>query len=102
MHIYDLFRWVLAVSLGLFGCWIIILNFVIVYRWYARREHHSFVPLVGGFLAFFAMGACPLPQVQRFAWIPLLIDAGYVLAVLTFGVAGLVLRKSSRGKRSDG
>jgi hypothetical protein len=100
MHAYQIIRWVVAVPVGLLGWWIIILNFAIAYRSLARREHHSWVPFLGGFLAFLGMGLCPLPRVQKFAWIPLLVDCGYVVANLTIGY-GLMLARLVRGKKDD-
>jgi hypothetical protein len=86
----------LAVPLALLGCWIIILNFVIVYRWYVRREHHSFVPLLGGFLALVGLGICPLPQIQRFAWVPLAVDVVYVVSSVSVGFAAMLLKWTRR------
>jgi hypothetical protein len=101
MHAYDLFRWLLAIVFGLFGCWIILLNFAIVYRWYAHRKHHSWIPLLGGFLACFGMLACPLRQVQRFALMPLMVDIGYVVCVLTIGYATMLFRWLWREEKND-
>ena len=86
--------------MGLFGWWIIILNFAMVYVWLVRREHHSWVPLVGGFLACFGMLACPLTQVQKLAWIPLAVDCGYVVVNLALGY-GFMLIRFVRGRKED-
>lgn len=86
MHAYDIFRWVVALVFGLFGWWVIFLNFKIVYVWMVRRKHHSWIPLVGGVFALVGMASCPLPQIQRFAWIPLAVDVGYCISVLTIGL----------------
>ena len=86
--------------MGLFGWWIIILNFAMVYVWLVRREHHSWVPLVGGFLACFGMLACPLTWVQKLAWIPLAVDCGYVVVNLTCG-CGIMLIRFLRGTKDD-
>src|SRR6476660_2663569 len=101
MHAYEIFRWVLPILLGLLGWWIIFLNFAIVYRWYVRGEHHSWVPFLGGFLALVAMLVCPLPQVQKLAWIPIVVDCVYFVAILTFGFGGMGLRRLLRGKKDD-
>ena len=82
MSIANLIRWPFSVAFTLLGCWIIIQNFRIVYVWYARREHHSWVPLLGGFLGFIGMGLCPLRAVERFAWLPLAVDCGYIIVVM--------------------
>src|SRR4051812_29052150 len=85
-------EWLQHIPLGdlrharLFGWWLIILNFTIVYRWYVRGKHHSWVPLVGGFVAFIGMSICPLPRIQKFAWVPLAVDCGYCVSVLAIGL----------------
>lgn len=86
MHASEIFRWVGTLVFGAFGGWLIFLNFKIVYVWLVRKKHHSWIPLVGGFLAFFGMGLCPLPQVQRLAWIPLAVDVSYCVLALGIGI----------------
>ena len=92
MQISEPLRWVFSGALGLVGCWVIILNFSVVFLWYARRQHHSFIPLLGGCVAAVAMLVCPLPAVARLAWIPLIIDLGCLYSFLGFIYAVLVLR----------
>src|SRR4051812_19290580 len=86
MHISDIFRWVVALVFGLFGWFIIFMNFRIVYVWLIRREHHSWIPLVGGFLALVGMAFCPLSRVRGLAWLPLVMDVGYCVLVLAAGL----------------
>lgn len=87
MHIYEyIFQWMLAIAFGLFGWWIIYLNFAAVYLWIFRREHYSRVPLVGGFFAFAGMGFCPVLEIRRLALLPLFIDVSYFLLTLVVGV----------------
>lgn len=85
----QIIRWVLCAGLGLLGAWIILLNFVIVYLWYVRGRHHSWVPLVGGFLCLIGLAVCPLPQVQRWAWVPLAVDVSYCVLVLLIGLVSV-------------
>lgn len=85
MHAHDVVRWVLAIVFGLLGWWIIVMNFAIVYVWFVRKKHHSWVPLVGGFFAFAGTVFCPVPQIQRFAWAPLIIDVVFCISALTIG-----------------
>lgn len=85
MHASDVFRWVVAIVFGLFGWWLIVVNFAIVYFWFVRRRHASWIPLVGGFFACVGMALCPLSQIQRFAFWPLFIDAGYCILALAIG-----------------
>jgi hypothetical protein len=97
MHASDLFRWLVAIPFASFGVWIIFLNFCIVYVYFARREHHSWIPLVGGIFAFVGMGVCPLPQVQKFAWVPLAVDVGYCVSMLAIGLV-MACFSSKRGR----
>lgn len=85
MHAHDIARWTAAIVFGLLGWWIIVMNFAIVYVWFVRRKHHSWVPLVGGIFAFAGMVFCPAPQIQRFAWVPLIIDVAFCISALTIG-----------------
>jgi hypothetical protein len=98
MHAPEIFRWVVAVVFGLFGWFVISVNFRIVYAWLVRREHHSWIPLVGGFFALAGMALCPLTQVRALAWMPLAIDVGYCISMLA---AGLVMACFARGKNED-
>ena len=93
--------WILPSLLGVVGCWIIVLNFSVVFLWYVRREHHSFIPLLGGCLAGLAMLACPLPGVVKLAWIPLIVDFGCLYSVLSFIYAVVVLKCFSKSERDD-
>lgn len=96
MHVYEAVLWLVALILTLLGGWIIILNFSIWYRWFARGEHHSWIPFVGGFLAMLGMMACPLTSVRKLAWLPLAVDAGYVLTNYVYALVALIWRTLRR------
>ena len=83
MHLYDLFRWVLAGLFTLLGGWIIVANYAGVIVWYLRGENHSMTPLIGGFLACFGMLACPMPAVEKVAWVPFIVDLGCVFLLVS-------------------
>lgn len=85
MHASDIVRWILALVFGLAGWFIILVNFRIVYVWLVRREHHSWIPLVGGLFVLAGMAFCPLAEIRRFAFWPLFIDVGYCISVLIVG-----------------
>jgi hypothetical protein len=87
-----------ALSFGLFGWLVIWMNFRIVYAWLIRREHHSWIPLVGGFFALSGMALCPLARVRAFAWVPLVTDVAYCISMLA---AGLLMACFARGKEKD-
>jgi hypothetical protein len=101
MHAIDLLRWLIAVPLGLLGWWIVFLNFWIVVVWIRRREHHSFTPLLGGFIAFIGMGISPQPQIQKLAWLPLGIDAGWCALMLIIGICGMIVRSALGARKRD-
>jgi hypothetical protein len=54
-----------------------------------------------GFLAFFGMLAVPIPRVENHAFIPLILDCGYMVTSITFGLIGMALSRPFRGKKSD-
>src|SRR2546421_71783 len=99
MHVSNLLPWLLPGLLGLVACWIILLNFSVVFLWCVRREHHSFIPLLGGCLAALAMLVSPPTGIARFAWIPLIVDLGCLYSFLGFLYAVVVLRCFSRRDR---
>src|SRR5580698_9203598 len=94
MHLSETVRWILAIGLGLLGWWIILLNFAIIYIWFVRRKHHSWVPFLGGVLACVGMGLCPVKPVQRWAFTPLVIDVAFSILMLVVGsIMTLFFRK---------
>ena len=96
MHVYDIFRWIVALVLGLFGWLVIFVNFKVIYVRLRRREYHSWVPLVGGFFACMGMILCPLRQVQRFALVPLGVDTVLCILVLAIGFLTLCFARKRR------
>jgi hypothetical protein len=80
MHAYEIILWLVALVLGLFGWWIIFLNFSVAFRWFAwGKRGGSTVPMFGGLVAMLGMFACPLTRVQKLAWVPLAVDFAYFL-----------------------
>jgi hypothetical protein len=98
MSLSVIFHWLAAIVFGLIGWWLIILNFSVVYYWFFRRKHHSWIPLAGGFIALLGMAFCPLPQIRRFAFLPLIIDTGFCILALA---VGFLMELYARRKRHD-
>jgi len=102
MHAYDIlwliFRWAAGLVLGLFGWFVIVMNFRIAYVWFVHHEHSSWIPLVGGFFALGGMALCPVPQIHRLAWIPLVIDFVFCFSALAIG---LLMELYARRKKPD-
>jgi hypothetical protein len=99
MHIYaHVFLWLFAIVFGLFGWWVLCLNFASVYFWIFHRKHSSRVPLVGSFFAFLGTGACPILEIRRFALWPLCIDVGFFLLTMMIGIPMEIYARRKRRK----
>jgi hypothetical protein len=76
-------RWVFAALAFLFGAWGILLN------WHATvsgvlprsERRHSVVPLVAGGATALACVLVPVPSINRWWWISLVVDPGCALAI---------------------
>ena len=101
MQISDIFRWVLAIALGLFGWLMISVNLRVVHVWLVRREHHSMIPPLGGLFALAGMAFCPLLQIRRLAWIPVAIDLTFFFSVMTIGLLMQLYAWRSKRKKHD-
>jgi hypothetical protein len=69
-------------------------NWTMVISWYARRQHGSLIPALGGLLLADAMLLVPSLRVGHYAWLPLIVDPGG-LYLMTAGVV-LFLQKRRR------
>ena len=85
----DLVRWALTALFGLPGCWIIALNYHAFFLHFTGRRSPSWIPLLGAFMAMFAMLVCPLPAVQKRLWLPLILDPGCLPGIL-YSFASLI------------
>ena len=78
----DVVRWLIAVSLGLFGACGTVCNYACIASWLFRGEHRSMVPFVGGVCMALAWLMCPAVSSRGWAWIPLVLDPGCLLLLL--------------------
>jgi hypothetical protein len=101
MPVSQIIRWIIAVPLGLFGWWVIGLNFALVYRWFTRGKHSSMAPFIGGIAGLFGMMICPLPTVQKWAWVPLVVDLGWFTLCCLAGFAGMIFFPGKGGERAS-
>ncbi|HVM63179.1 MAG TPA: hypothetical protein VMV72_20130 [Verrucomicrobiae bacterium] len=57
--------------------WLCVLNAVVFWKRYVRKvEAPSWIPLVGGVLGVFGLGAIPVELAHRLCWLPLVLDCG--------------------------
>ncbi len=86
-------RWISACVLWGLAGWLTCLNWYPVVRYvFTRRRGPSWIPLLGGIAGAAGTLLCPEVTVQRFWWLPLLVDWGCVPGLLFTGVS-LLLRK---------
>ena len=86
---HELIAWAFAVVLALLGGWVTALNYRVFYLEFTGQRQRSWIPLLGGFLAFLGLAACPVPAVRRLAWLPIVLDPGCVFGLL-FSIVMLI------------
>lgn len=60
----------------LLGAFIMFMNWRVVFQWIVKREHSSWIPLVGGSLAAVGLTVIPFKQASTYWWLPLILDWG--------------------------
>lgn len=85
-------RWSLVCLFALIGLWITGVNYGCVYLWIVHRKHGSLTPLIGGVSGALALLLCPIPAVQRWAWLPLVLDLGCVYTLASFLYVVFILK----------
>ncbi len=84
--------WILAAVLGLLAFFIIVVNYLLVFREIRAKPGEktpSMIPIVGGLLGFFALRASglasfPQPGLSRYAWLAPVLDPGCYLIYFLF------------------
>jgi len=85
MQLHTIMGWLTSLTLGVLGAWVTALIYSCIVIWYARRQHHSFTPMIGGLSLALALLACPMTGTRRLAWLPLVADPGCLLVILLLG-----------------
>lgn len=93
MPLLEIVRWVATILLGAFCLFVVVMNFGCFLTSILRKEHHSVVPFVGGISGCLAMLACPVGQVYRWAWIPLVLDLGSLFMLAGFAYAVSLVKR---------
>ncbi len=88
-------RWVVTALLGLLWLLITVVNASLAWRAWVRKEERvpSLVPLVGGFVAYFAVRLSPLDEPYQWLYflLAILLDVGS-LPYLAAGLIGYLTR----------
>lgn len=102
MIVWYIFIYLMGIIFAFLGWWVIIGNFAGIYGWLFHRKHYSMAPFLGGFFAFVGMGLNPVPQIQRFCWVPFLIDLVFFCLPMLIGLLiGLFMMLFNK-KKPDG
>jgi len=68
--------WFLTAILGAAFLWLSLLNWHALIRQTMGRPSPSWVPLLGGVLGVLALWIAPGQDLDRFLWVPLVVDGG--------------------------
>ncbi len=92
MQFLEVLRWIVTGILAILGGWAIIANYVIVIRWYLKKQSGSIAPLLGGVLVSLAMITFPIEGISKWWWLPFVIDLGCLASLVGFLYAVFVLK----------
>ena len=105
MQLHTIMRSLTSLTLGVLGAWVTALNYSCIVLWYASRQHHSFIPMIGGLSLALALLACPMKGTMRLAWLPLVADPGCLLVTLLLGYVVIKTHgfhhESNKGESQD-
>ena len=79
------------------GCFVMTMNWAIVISSFTTKKHSSWVPIFGGALAALGAAVLPYAPLNKFWWVPLIVDWGCVPG-LTLTMAYFAWRYVSPGK----
>lgn len=72
---------------------VIVLNWMVVWRWvFHRRRTGSWIPLLGGLAGSLGILISPSPVIHAYWWVPLLLDWGCVPG-MTITLAQLAIHR---------
>lgn len=72
--------WAVSVILGIPAALVCFVNAQIFFKYeLAGKKAPSYIPFLGAILGFFALRACPVPVISKWAWIAVFLDLGTAL-----------------------
>ena len=92
----EIIRCAIAFLFGLFGVFVIVMNYVMIADWIIRRRHHSLSPLAGGICVSIGLLVCPVALCRHWVWVPLVVDPGCAYSLLALIYILIVRRPFSK------
>ena len=83
MAIFATVRWILFFAAAFFGATFVVANWHGLLAWLIKRKRSSAIPLLGGALLAFAIVVAPGQSVRWLWWLPLILDPGCLLLLVT-------------------
>ena len=76
-------HWITGIVLLTISGWLIYLNSTVFWKRYVKREHtSSWIPMLGGGLGAIALAVLPIANVNKWWWLPLLVDWGSLPGII--------------------
>jgi hypothetical protein len=76
-------RWILFITAAFFSAAFVVGNWHRLLIWLIRRKGSSGVPVLGGALLALAIAIAPGQSIRSLWWLPLVLDPGCILLVVT-------------------
>lgn len=93
-HMTTILQWILSILFGSVFFWVGSLNAIVFWKGVVLRQRTpSFIPLLAGVCGTIALFIVPLRGVNRWWWIPLLLDWGSLPGILVGFVYYLYMSK---------
>jgi hypothetical protein len=82
-------RWIAASVCLAAASWICLVNAIVVARFLVSRRRSSMIPLVGSIIGVVALKSMPIHGVGRFWWLPIVLDAGSGIWLVSLAFLGI-------------
>ena len=97
MNFLSLVLWFIAGLLGLFGSYVITMNWLVfVNNHVLHKKWTSAIPVIGGLSLGLAVLLIPLHRTWLFCWLPLLLDWGAIPIILVSMIVHLKNRHQKK------
>jgi hypothetical protein len=81
----SMVRWILFLVAAFLGAVFVVANWHGLLAWLIKRRGTSAVPVIGGAFLALAMAIAPGPSARSLWWLPLVLDPGCLLLLVTSG-----------------